>query len=246
MTKLSRKLGAVIALLLLGSAIPLAVRAQAQAQTLGMIARSAGAHIGNAPAPEGSSVYSGDYLSTDDDGSVLLRIGTLSLELQGSSGAHIYSAPYGAVVELNRGTVLYTTPGGKENLVIVAADVRVTPDVSLPDFGRVSLDNPCEVSVHSQRGQANVQSGKELRMIEQGKAYKVRAENQISYRKYLSPDDKEYHRYHEHEPCAALETVKGRPPIAPGQSHFMLVAIGVAGGLTTWGVVKALESPDRP
>jgi len=58
---------------------------------------------------------------------LLVRVGPLSLELQGSSAVHIYRAPYGAIVELNRGTVVYTTPGTQENIVIVASDVRVTP-----------------------------------------------------------------------------------------------------------------------
>jgi hypothetical protein len=218
----------------------------APAQVLGIIVKCSGASIGSASASEGASIYSGDYLSTNDNGSLLVRVATLSFQLEASSALHIYRSPYGAVIELDRGTVIYTTPGGKENLVIVAADVRVTPDPSLPDLGRVSIDNPCEVSVYSQRGQANAQSGKENHLIEQGKAYRVRAENRISYREYLSPDDTDYHRYHEHEPCAALDLAHGHTPIAPAQSHFLLVAtagIGAGVGVAVW---KAMESPDKP
>ncbi len=213
---------------------------------LGLVARSASAHLGNAAATEGATVYSGDSLSTEDAGSLLVRVGPLSLELQPSSAAHIYRAPYGAVVELNRGTVIYTTPGGHENIVIVVSDVRVTPELSLADLGRVSMDDPCNITVYSQRGQVNVQVGSESRLVEEGKAYRVRAENAISYREYLSPDASDYHRYHDHSPCAPLDMVKGKPPIAPGQSHFLYVAAGVATGLTVWGVAKAVESPSRP
>jgi hypothetical protein len=105
------------------------------------------------------------------------------LDLQSSSAVHIYRAPYGAIVELNRGSVVYTTPGGQQNLVIVASDVRVTPVLSEADFGRVTMDDPCNVTVYSQRGETNVQVGSENRTVEQGKAYRVRAENEISYRK---------------------------------------------------------------
>lgn len=228
-------------------ALALPLLAQSQAPPIGVILKSTGASIGNAPASDGSSVFSGDYLSTQDNGSLLLRVGPLSVELESSSALHIYSAPYGAVIELNRGSVVYTTPGGKENLVIVASDVRVTPDLSLPDLGRVTIDNPCEVTVYSQRGQANAQVGKEAHLVEQGKAYRVRAENKISYREYLSPDATDYHRYHQHEPCAPLEMVHGgHSPIAPAQNHFLLVSgvvIGAGAGLGVW---KAFESPDRP
>lgn len=213
---------------------------------LGLVARSASAHLGNAVASEGATVYSGDYLSTEDAGSLLVRIGALSLELQASSAAHIYGAPYGAVVELNHGTVIYTTPGGHENIVIVASDVRVTPVISLADLGRVSMDDPCNITVYSQRGQVNVQVGSESRLVEEGKAYRVHAENEISYREYLSPDASDYHRYHDHRPCAPLEMVKGKLPIAPGQSRFVYFAAGATGIITWWAVSEALESPARP
>ena len=226
--------------------LPFIAQAAPQTPALGLVAKSTGGQIGSAAASEGSSVYSGDVLSTPDNGLLLVRIGPLSLELQGSTTAHIYRAPYGAIVELNRGTVFYTTPGGQQNLIVVASDVRVTPDLSTPDLGRVTMDDPCNITVYSQRGNANVQVGSENRTVDQGKAYRVHAENEISYRKYLSPDADDYHNYHEHTPCAPVDLVKGRPPIMPGQSHFLLVsaaAVGVGAGIATW---KALESPSRP
>lgn len=238
---------AVLAMLVLAlAAAPLFAQQAPQSPTLGMIVKSSGGQIGNASVAEGASVYSGDYLSTADNGSLLVRIGSLSLELQGSTAAHIYAAPYGAVVELDRGTVLYSTPGGQQNLVIVASDVRVTPVLSTPDFGRVTIDDPCNVTVFSQRGQANVQVGSENRLVEQGKAYRVRAENEISYRKYLSPDADDYHTYHEHTPCAPAEMARGHMPIAPGQSRFLLVTATAVGVGTGIAVYKALESPSRP
>jgi hypothetical protein len=217
-----------------------------QTPALGLVAKVSGGQIGNAAASEGSSIYSGDYLSTSDNGSLLVRVGPLSLELQGSTGLHIYRAPYGAIVELDRGTVLYTTPGGQQNLVIVASDVRVTPSLSNSDFGRVSMDDPCNITVYSQRGEVNVQVGSENRLVEQGKAYRVHAENEISYRKYLSPDADDYHDYHEHRPCAPVEMVHGHAPVAPGQSRFLLVAAVAVGTGTGIGIWKAMESPYRP
>ena len=230
----------------LAFAAPLLAQSGPPAPALGLIIKSVAASVGNAAASDGASIYSGDSLSTGDNGSLLVRVGAISVELQASSTLHIYRAPYGAVVELNRGSVIYSTPGGKENLVIVASDVRVTPDPSLPDLGRVTIDNPCEITVYSQRGQANAKVGSESHAVEESKTYRVRAESKISYREYLSPDADNYHRHHEHEPCAPLDMVKGRPPLAPGASHFVLVssaAAGIGAGIAVW---KALESPDRP
>lgn len=220
---------------------------QLPATALGIVVKAQNALIGNATLTDGATIYTADYLSTGDNGDLLIRIGSLSLELQPSTSVHIYRAPYGAVVELNRGTILYTTPGTHENIVIVANDVRVTPDIASPDLGRVTIDDPCNVTVFSQRGKADVRTGNEPHTVEEGKAYRVRGDNEISYRKYVSPEDNDYHDYHGHKPCAAaLQTIKGRPPLAPGSSHFLLVAGTAAGVLTFVGVKEAFESPARP
>jgi len=224
-----------------------AVASQNTNLPLGIVGTANSAKIGGAPASEGVTVYSGDALSTDNGGTLLVRIGALSFELQSSSSAHVYRAPYGAVLELDGGSVVYSTPGGSQNLVIVASDVRVTPDASRADFGRVTIEDQCNVSVQAERGQADVHVGSESKVVEEGKAYKVRAENSITYRKYLSPDEDDYHRFHDHAPCAAAyQNVKGRPPVAGGQSRFLYLALGTAGVITTVGVIKALESPNRP
>lgn len=213
---------------------------------IGLVGSAVKAHVGNAALTEGSTVYTGDYISTEDGGDVLIRVGAASLELLEHSAAHVYIAPYGAVVELNHGSAVYNTPGGKANIVIVASDVRATPDVTLADFGRVTIDDPCNITVSSQRGQVNVQVGSENRIVEEGKAYRVRAENSIDYRKYLSPDADDYHHYHEHKPCAPIEMVKGHAPIAAGHSRFLLLAMVGTGAITGFTVWKALESPERP
>jgi len=240
------RLFSAIAVLATSGSVTLQAQSAQQAVALGLVARAWDAQIGSAAADEGASIYSGDELSTSEEGSLLIRIGALSLELQKSTTVHIYRAPYGAVVELDRGTMLYTTPGGAQNVVIVASDVRVTPALSSPDFGRVTVDDPCNITVQSQRGAANVKVGSESRTVEEGKAYRVHAENRLSYRKYLSPDADNYHDYHEHIPCAAAAIPQGHPPLVAATSHFLLVtAVGVGVG-TGVGIFKALESPSQP
>ncbi len=221
--------------------------AQTPGTPLGIVGNATSARIGNSTVTEGATVYSGDALSTDENGALLVRVGALSVELQSDSSAHIYRAPYGAILELDKGSVVYSTPGGAQNVVIVASDVRVTPSPSRPDFGRVTIDDPCNVSVQSQHGEADVRVGSESRTVEEGKAYRVHAENSLSYRKYLSPDASDYHDYHDHSPCAApYQNARGHAPVAAGQSRFLYVAIGATAAITTFGVIKALESPSRP
>jgi hypothetical protein len=214
---------------------------------LGLIAQASKANIGDAEATDGTTIYSGDFLSTEDGGALLVRISALSFQLQSASSAHVYRTPYGAIIELNRGSVLYSTPGGQQNLVIVASDVRVTPVFSLADHGRVSITDPCNVTVSSIHGQATVQSGSESHVIEDGKTYRVHAENEVSYSKYLSPEESTYHDFHSHRPCAAvMQSLRTRPPVPAGSSKFLLVAATAAGVVTIFAISEALESPDRP
>jgi len=239
--------GLTLLFFVLACAVPLCTHAQSSAAALGVVVKSTNANIGNAGASEGVTVYSGDYLTTGDGGDLLVRIGGLSLELEPSSGAHVYAAPYGAVVELNHGAVRYTTPGTQQNVIIVASDVRVKPAVGMPDFGRVSIDDPCNITVYSQRGTADAKVGSESHLVEEGKAYRVRAVNEIDYRQYVSPDDSDYHNHHQHHTCpAAFDLAKGKAPIAAGQSRFLLVSVALIGAASGFGVWRAVESPDRP
>jgi hypothetical protein len=126
--------------------------------------------------------------------------------------------------------------------VIVASDVRVAPVLSSADIGRVTIDDPCNVTVASQRGQADVLVGSESHSVEEGKAYRVHAVNEISYHQWVSPDVDKYHEYHSHKPCAPVQMVQGHSPIAAGQSRFMLVTGLVAGGLSYGSIGKSDSS----
>ena len=242
--KLKRMCSVSVMILLAG--MNSAMIAGSKGTSLGLVAKALNAQIDKAAASEGSTIFSGDYLSTDNGGSLLIRVGSLSLNLESASGAHIYRTPYGAIVELDEGSVVYTTTGNGENIVVVANDVRVTPVLLMADLGRVSINDPCNVTVYSQRGQVNVQSGSESHFVQEGKAYKVRSENEVSYRQYVSPDANDYHNYHVHKACAPVEMVKGHAPIAAGQSRFLLVTGVLVGTATGIGVWKALESPSQP
>lgn len=132
-------------------------------------------------------------------------------------------------------------------MVIVASDVRATPVLNLADFGRVSIADACNVAAQSQRGQVNVQVGSESHLVDAGKAYRVRAENSVSYRKYVSPEDSDYHSYHEHKSCATpWQAAKNNPLRFPSHSNFLYLAAGGIIPGTILPVLEALESPSRP
>lgn len=219
----------------------------AENTSLGMVTKTLSAHIGSSASSEGATIYSGDYLSTDADGVLQVRVGSLALELKGGSAAHIFRATYGVVVGLNKGTLVYNKPSGQPNVVIVASDVRISPVVSVAGAGSVSVQDPCNLLIQSQRGQIYVQVGSASQLVEQGKAFRVRPVSSVSERRSVSPDADDYHESHEHQPCAGpTQALKGTRPQYPSFSPFTAVAAGTTILITTIAVQEALESPSRP
>ena len=214
---------------------------------LGMVAKSASARVGNNAANDGETVFSGDLVSTLDGGSLLVRIGSLSLQLESNSSAYVFRTPYGAIVELLKGSAVYERPDGPQNIVIVASDVRVTPALSSPGMGQVRMDDPCKISVTVQRGGASVRVGTEAKEIAAGKSYRISPEYEVSVQEARSPEADDYHSSHSHRPCTAgSQTARGHAPVAAGQSKFLYVATGTVIVLTVIPVLEAFESPKRP
>ena len=214
---------------------------------LGMVTKSMSARIGSSASSEGATIYSGDYLSTDTDGALQVRVGNLSVDLKGGSSAHIFRATYGVIVALSRGTLAYNKPSGQPNVVIVASDVRITPVVSVASSGSVSVEDPCNLLIQSQRGQIYVQVGSESQMVEQGKAFRVRPNSSVSEHRPVSPDADDYHDSHSHQPCSGpTQTKNGNRPLPQGRSRFIYAATTGAIILTIPPILEALESPDRP
>ena len=214
---------------------------------VGMVTKAQSARVGSSDAPEGTTIYSGDYLSTAAEGILQVRVGNLTLEFKGDSAAHIFRATYGAIIALNQGSVTYNKPGGQPNVVIVASDVRITPVVTTAGAGSVSMVDRCNLLIQSKRGQIYVQVGSQSQLVEQGKAFRVRPLSSVSEHSPVSPDADNYHGSHSHEPCAGpTQAFKGRPPKPPSYSPFTAVVIGGTILITAIAVHEALESPNRP
>jgi hypothetical protein len=214
---------------------------------VGMVTKTQSSQVGSSDAPEGTTIYSGDYLSTATDGVLQVRAGNLTLELKGGSAAHLFRATYGVVVALNHGSVVYSKPGGQPNVVIVASDVRVTPVVGTAGTGSVTMEAPCSLLIQSQRGEVYVQVGSESQMVEQGKAFRVRPLSSVSDRILVSPDADNYHESHSHQPCEGpKQAMKDHRPLPQGRSRFLVVAATGVAIITVIPVLEGLESPNRP
>ncbi|MGB2590832.1 MAG: hypothetical protein WBG02_04665 [Candidatus Acidiferrum sp.] len=196
-----------------------AVAVPAQTTPAGVIQQSAGAHLNTTEAPVGTTVYDGDRLETQDKGALSLRSGQIQLSMLENSQLWMNHENSILTPTLQRGTVIFRAETG-QGVEIRADDVRVRPHNAVLTIGQVTIEK-CDVLVTAQTQQLEVTAGRETKILDEGKTYRVTRANA----------------------CGAAEF---HAPIAAGASRFLLVAAAVVGVLTIPPIVKSLESPDRP
>jgi hypothetical protein len=190
-----------------------------QAPPLGVVTQTTSGHINTGATAVGTTVYNGDRLSTDAGGTLGVRFGPVQLVLPENSALFVGQDGPALIAVIQSGSVAFTVePGGV--FQATAADVRVRPQSGgTLTVGQVTLED-CAVVVTSRTASLEVTAGKEVKIVDPGQTYRV-----------------------------ALNTGCGKhpseKPIAPAHSRFLLLPI-IAGGITVWGIHKALESPDRP
>jgi hypothetical protein len=221
----------------------------AQVKALGMILDAQNAHVGPSATSAGTTIFSGDILSTDIDGDIKVRIGQTTYELVGDTSAAFFAGQNGPIAELRRGT-LKIADNSPEGFQIYASDVRIVSDQPRPIQGEVSFRSPCELEVRTSAGQMDVVAGSEKRSVDHDHAYRVMPEHSVpsTQDKAVSPEDPDYHKNHTHAACAAVPWAQngGKVIMATASSHFGLAAGVVAGVVIIPIVYKAFESPDRP
>lgn len=210
-----RILSVVLSSLISGAALP----AQTQNAPAGVIQQSASANLNSLGAEVGTNVYDGDRLETHDKGALSVRSGQIQLLLSENSTMWMNHENSILTPTLKEGTVVFRAEPGQA-IEVRADDVRVRPHTSFATVGQVTIEK-CDVLVTAQTQSLEVTAGRENKILEEGKTYRVTRANA----------------------CAVAEF---HAPIAAGTSRFLLLAAGIVGIITVDPIVKALESPDRP
>lgn len=209
----------------------LAGASPAKIASLGLIMHAERAHVGEAAASAGSTIFEGDRLSTEPDGLLRIAIPALTLQLGGQSALVLGRAvdPEGIVAELASGTLLFSATS-TGSIVIAANDALVRPAANVATVAHVRMVNPRELRIYAQRGTLEFSYRGESETIQEGKSYRV----------IIDPTETE---------SAALGSDPATKPPAMHHPTFILVAIAAA----VAGVASAIpmmmhsdESPDRP
>jgi hypothetical protein len=211
---MSRSLLAIaLSCLLSGVALP------AQTAPAGVVLQTTSARLNSTDAAIGTTLYDGDRLETQEKGALSVQSGQVQLTLSEDSLLWMNHDNLILAPSLQRGTVTFRAETG-EGVEIRAEDVRVRPHAPVLTVGQVTIEK-CDVLVTARTQSLEVTAGKETKILEEGKTYRVVRAN-------------------------ACGAAPNQAPAAVGQSRFYLIVGGVIGAGLIPPIIKTFESPDRP
>ena len=190
--------------------------------------------MGQSAADVGTTVYGGDRLSTDMQGSIHVRAGAARLLLLSSTAAELNDEDGTPSAKLLTGTATFST-GNAHAFTLYASKAAVRANTDAPTIGQVVYVNEKELVVVAKRGSLVVTVADESQVVNEGTAYRV----------LLDPTCAETQ-----EPCGAGAPSQGAPrgggPLKAGRSRFLIVSTAFIAAATTFAILEARESPSRP
>ena len=137
-----------------------------------MIVSAERANIGTAKATVGTTLFNGDQLITNPQGSLQVRSASARLLLTASSRA-VWGAEDGTPeATLTSGTAAFSTANAKA-FVLHASTAVFRPQSDEPTIGNVTLLNPKELVVRCSRGTLTIAVEDDIRVVLEGTAYHV-------------------------------------------------------------------------
>lgn len=205
----------------------------ASTSALGTVVAADRASVSGAGASVGTTIFSGDKLSTADAGSVQLRTSGARFLLGQSSAATVSEEAGTPGAILLRGSAIFSTANAKAfTLNVGTASIR--PKSDEPTIGQVTVLSAKQMLVKCTRGALTVTVGDDSRVVPEGSAYRI----------VLDPSEEE--AQDQPPPQGAGSKGSGRAPISAGKSKFVWYATAAVAVVTVLAVSEALESPDRP
>ncbi len=203
------------------------------AASLAVVTHSDRARIGDADASVGTTLYDGDRLSTEAQGSLRITSASLSLHLDPQTALTLHQPaiphPAATTIDLASGTLIFsTTPSA--SVAILANGAVLRPAGGSLTIATIKIISGRELHVFAQRGALEFSYRCETEVVEEGKSYGV----------LLDPSDKEI-AY-----AASLDSDQDRKKPPKRRPVFLFIMIGVVVGAGIPILLRALESPDSP
>src|SRR5271170_2003246 len=160
-----------IAMAFLSTGVP----GSSKVDAVGVVVEANHASLGTQAASEGTTIYDGDRLSTEAEGSLRLLIGQAFLQLGDRSSAVMHDSSGGRQfdVELLSGAAVLSVAAANTG-EIVACGASIRPVSQVRGVVRVQIAGPHELVVYAQRGATQISYRGETETIAEGSAYRVR------------------------------------------------------------------------
>ena len=195
------------------------------ATALGTVIAADRAHVGQASAEVGTTVFGGDRLSTEAQGSVQVRSGAARLLLLSASSAVVNDNEDAPSAKLLNGTATSST-GNAHAFTLYASTAAIRAATDAPTIGQVTYINEKDLLVKATRGGLLVTVEDETQVIPEGTSYRV----------LLDPQG----------PAGGAPGGRGGPPLKAGRSRFLFVATVTTAVVTGFFISEAPESASRP
>jgi hypothetical protein len=194
-----------------------------------MVTHAERAHVGEAAASAGSTIFDGDQLSTEAGGALRITGPSLRLQLDAQSLLTLRrpaDAEDGVEADLASGTLVFSAArnGG---ITVVADDALIRPAASAATLAHIRVVNLKELRIYAQRGALEFSYHGESEVIPEGAAYRV----------LLDPSEKE---------LAAFSDSEEAKKAGKRHTKFLLLAIAIAVGVAIPALIPRFESPDSP
>jgi len=206
------------------------------ATPLGTVIAADRAYVGGAGANVGTTVYTGDRVSTDTQGSMQVRAGAARLLLLSSSAAFVDDDEGAPSARLVLGTATFST-GNAHAFTLFASKAAIRPQTDEPTIGTVTYLSEKELLVTARRGGLTVTVEDEVQVIPEGTSYRVLLDPAA-----VAAQGPAGAGAGGHEKSQG----SGGGPLKAGRSRFLIIATGLIAAGTGVAIYYALESPDRP
>ncbi|HWY05543.1 MAG TPA: hypothetical protein VNY24_01705 [Candidatus Acidoferrales bacterium] len=206
------------------------------ASSLGTVVTAEKARVGDSSAEVGTTIFSGDRLSTDREGSVQIRAGAARLLLQSASMATLNDSEGAPSAKLILGTATFST-GNSRAFTLSASRALIRAQSDAPTIGQVTYLNEKELLVVSKRGPLTITVDGETELIADGTAYHVFFDPPPTMAQ--GPEGAGAHKEDRRRGMSG-------PPLHAGRNYFLITAVGVTAVVTGLAISEALESPNRP
>jgi len=228
--------GSFAALMAIGLTVSPAWAGPKAASSLGTIVTAEHARVGDSSAEVGTTVFSGDRLSTDREGSVQIRAGAARLLLQSGSAATLNDSEGAPSAKLILGTATFST-GNSRAFTLFASRAAIRAQSDGPTIGQVTYLNEKELLVVSKRGPLTITVDGQTEVITDGGAYRVLLDPPTTMAQ--GPEGAGAHKEGKRRGMSG-------PPLHAGRNYFLITAVGISAVVTGLVVSEALESASRP